>query len=233
MGIRFAIQMLVATALTACLGMAVLPENAAIAGNVKTLTLTESDNGTKVVVNKGVTLVIRLEANKSTGFSWNIAKNDSAILKQAGPPEWEQPEKRQPGVKSMQIFRFNTAAVGASQLELQYGRSFEKDKAPGKTFRVSVDVRCTTPAGQMSRRRVMLHKCWHLPGKFRAILQPPIQAASHVGAAPRDYGDNRRVASLFGVDPERLGTDITHPILNPHKTSLVSKCTCMSPGRTP
>ena len=118
-----------------------LTMGAVTAGDAKTVTVTAKENGKKVELKKGDTLLVRLDANPSTGFTWKITKNDKDILKPTGPGELEKPEMPRPGQKSAMVFRFSADKAGATELELQYARPFEKDKAPAQTFRVSLDVK--------------------------------------------------------------------------------------------
>jgi inhibitor of cysteine peptidase len=129
-----------AVALIAMLALSVPAENVAMAYDGKTVTVTEKDGGGKVSLGKGDTLVVRVESQRSTGYIWKIVKNDGAVLKQSGPPEYEKTEKPLPGAKGIEIFRFRAEASGTSELELQYARPFEKDKAPAKTFKLTVKV---------------------------------------------------------------------------------------------
>lgn len=122
------------------LGIGVVRENIAMATDAKTVTVTEKDDGTKIKLNKGDTLVLRLVAQPGTAFSWSIAKNDADLLKQQGKVETERPEKPLPGGKVTQIFRFRAEAAGSSALELNYARPFDKDKAPAKTFKLEAKV---------------------------------------------------------------------------------------------
>ena len=50
----------------------------------RSVAVTEAQNGKTVVVEKGASLVITLESNPSTGYGWQVGKNDDAILKILG-----------------------------------------------------------------------------------------------------------------------------------------------------
>jgi inhibitor of cysteine peptidase len=122
------------------MGLVVLVEYSAMAGDAKTITVSEKDSGTKVKLAKGDTLVVRLEVQGGTGFTWKIAKNDDAVLKSQGKPEVERPEKPKPGGKVTHIYRFTAEKAGAAELEMHYARPFEKDKAPAKTFKLTLEA---------------------------------------------------------------------------------------------
>jgi inhibitor of cysteine peptidase len=108
-------------------------------GDGKTVTVTEKDNGATIKLSKADRLVVRLEVQGGTGFTWKIAKIDEAVLKPMGKPDVEKPEKPKPGGKVVHIYRFTVEKAGTSNLEMHYARPFEKDKAPAKTFKLKVD----------------------------------------------------------------------------------------------
>ena len=117
-------------------------ENPAMANDGKTVTVTEKDNGSKISLNKGDLLVVRLEAQSGTAYLWDIGKNDAAVLKPQGKREVEKPEKPVPGGKVTHVFRLKAAASGDSTLELNYRRPFDKEETKSaKTFKISVSVK--------------------------------------------------------------------------------------------
>ena len=106
----------------------------------KTVTATDKEDKGKVTVPKGGTLVVKLPITTGTGYTWEVAKNDTDRLKLAGKPTMEKPDKPVPGAKTTQVFRFEAAAAGTTELTLEYKRPFEKDKPPAKTYRLTVKV---------------------------------------------------------------------------------------------
>jgi inhibitor of cysteine peptidase len=106
----------------------------------KTVTVTDKDKDGKVTLGKGEVLEVRLAANLTTGFSWQLAKNDTDRLKPQGKPVYERPKEPRPGAGGMQVFRFTAEATGKSELRLIYKRPFEKDTPPAKTFKLTVEV---------------------------------------------------------------------------------------------
>jgi inhibitor of cysteine peptidase len=105
----------------------------------KQMTLTDKDNGAKQKLSRGDTLVVHLEAQPGTGFGWVLAKSDKDQLTLLSSVLLDNPGML-PGGKSFQVFTFRATSVGASELELQYKRSFEKDKEPAQTFKVPVTI---------------------------------------------------------------------------------------------
>src|SRR5262245_24378771 len=108
--------------------------------DVKVTVVTDKDDGGKVTVNKGTTLVVKLEGQAGTGFTWVVAKNDEKILKPVGKPAIERADKRVGG-KELVVHKFTAAEEGEVKLELAYKRTFEKDKPPAKKFSVTVTVK--------------------------------------------------------------------------------------------
>jgi len=130
---------------------------------VVTLTITEkmfNDKAGKQKLTRGEILEIKLEAQPGTGFGWEIAKNDRTLLEPLGKPTLERPAKKkddkdkadkdaadkadkdkgEPGSIELQVFRFRAVAAGTNDLELHYKRPFEKDKAPTKTYKLSIQI---------------------------------------------------------------------------------------------
>lgn len=127
--------------LAACFGISGQVPSAAMSSSEETVTVTDKDNGGQVSVAKGGTLVIRLEAIPGTGYGWQVVKDDTERLELLGKPEFEQSGRDLAGASEQQIFRFRALALGLSQLELHYVRSWEKDVPSAKTFKVKVLIR--------------------------------------------------------------------------------------------
>jgi inhibitor of cysteine peptidase len=106
----------------------------------KETVVTEKEDKSTVKIAKGTDLVIKLEGQPSTGFTWLVAKNNAEVLTYSGKPEIEKPKQPVIGGKVKMGFRFATKAVGVSEVELNYRRPFEKDTPPAKTFKVKIEV---------------------------------------------------------------------------------------------
>lgn len=101
--------------------------------------LTAADNGSEIELKKGQTLVITLEANPTTGYTWEIAELGEQVLRQVGEIEFE-PESELIGAGGGQIIRFETVNAGRATLKLVYHRPWETDVEPLKTFSIQVVV---------------------------------------------------------------------------------------------
>ncbi|HYV38180.1 MAG TPA: protease inhibitor I42 family protein [Gemmataceae bacterium] len=121
---------------------ALTPAVTGFQAGAKTITLTDKDADAKVELAKGDKLVVKLAANTTTGFTWVIAsKEDDKLLKSSGKPDYVAPEKKAVGAGGIQVFTFTTEGAGMIEVELHYKRTFEKDKAPAKTFKFKVTIK--------------------------------------------------------------------------------------------
>jgi inhibitor of cysteine peptidase len=122
-----------------CLGVAALPTPARADTPV---TATDKDDKGKVTVAPGGTLVVRLESNVTTGYSWHVHKNDAKQLRLQGRPKYERPEGGAIGAGGHQVFTFKVAAPDNTDttLELYYTQAGSRDPKPGKTFTLNVHV---------------------------------------------------------------------------------------------
>jgi inhibitor of cysteine peptidase len=102
------------------------------------VTLTERDNQGEVHLSVDDELVVRLEANPGTGYSWNVAGEEEIVLDRLGEPTFERLGEPKPGGVEHQVFTFRVRSKGESSLRLDYRRSWEKQKAAEKSFSVRV-----------------------------------------------------------------------------------------------
>lgn len=106
-------------------------------------TLTEKDNGSKVMLKQGDVLDITLNSNPTTGYSWKVSQNDPKILLPLGEPQFSLGSKApMPGAGGTQTFQFKALAKGQTTLTLVYVRPWETNvtPTPNDTFSVSVTV---------------------------------------------------------------------------------------------
>lgn len=106
----------------------------------QSVAVTEAQNGKTVVVEKGASLIVTLESNPSTGYGWEVAKNDAAILKPFGAPIFRASAHEMPGAPGQQSFIFHATSNGKDSVVLEYRRPWEKGIAPAKTFSLIVSV---------------------------------------------------------------------------------------------
>jgi inhibitor of cysteine peptidase len=106
----------------------------------KTVTLTDADAGKTIELQNGNLLVVTLDGNITTGFTWEMVPQTSAVLKQLGEPV-VTPESSALGAGGKISLKFQAVKTGQASLTLIYHRSFEKDVPPEKTFEVTILVK--------------------------------------------------------------------------------------------
>ena len=107
-------------------------------GGANEVNLDAGDDGGQVELKTNQTLVISLEGNPTTGYTWEVAEVDEGVLKQVGETEFK-PDTGDVGSPGMQTLRFETVSSGKTDLELVHHRSWE-DEEPLETFSVQVVV---------------------------------------------------------------------------------------------
>jgi len=102
---------------------------------------TIDDAGREMQLKKGQTLVVTLEGNPTTGYSWEVAEPlDEQVLRQVGEAEFKA-ESAALGAGGVQILRFETVNAGQITLKLVYHRPWEKGVEPLETYSLQVVVR--------------------------------------------------------------------------------------------
>ena len=104
------------------------------------LELLERDHGHDFTICVGEEFSIRLPGNPTTGYLWEIAANDLAVLKQKGEIVFVA-DNNSMGAGGQLIFRFVPRGVGLVRLKLVYRRPWEKEIPPTKVFEVTVVVK--------------------------------------------------------------------------------------------
>jgi inhibitor of cysteine peptidase len=98
------------------------------------------DDGREMQLKKGQTLVVTLEANPTTGYSWEVAEPlDEQVLRQTGEAEFKA-ESEALGAGGVQILRFEAVNAGQITLKLVYHRPWEEGVEPLETYSLQVVV---------------------------------------------------------------------------------------------
>ena len=102
---------------------------------------TIDDDGREKQLKKGQTLVVTLEGNPTTGYSWEMAEPlDEQVLRQVGEPEFKA-ESDLVGAAGVQILRFEAVNPGKTTLKLVYHRPWEEGVEPLETYSLQVVMR--------------------------------------------------------------------------------------------
>lgn len=118
-------------------------DDAKPAAAAKKIELGDGDNGGTIHVRAGDTIQIKLRSNPTTGYSWAEVKGktDAKILKSEGN---EYKVNDHPagmvGVGGNDYWTFRALVAGTTEIVLGYGRPWEKDKEPARTFKTTVVV---------------------------------------------------------------------------------------------
>lgn len=102
--------------------------------------LSSEDAGGTVTLHPAGQLEVVLDGNPTTGYQWDIASVDPAILKPIGEAEF-RPDSSALGAGGKVALRFEALALGKTILKLIYHRSFGQDVPPLKTFEVGIEVK--------------------------------------------------------------------------------------------
>ncbi|RPH60193.1 MAG: hypothetical protein EHM81_06725 [Chloroflexi bacterium] len=109
----------------------------------KEMSVGRAENGGTVELKTGETLMVSLDSNITTGYSWEIQETDETLLKLKGDPEYIEPKSdpQLAGAGGRQVFRFEALKAGQTTLTLVYRRPWEKDVAPIDTYSLTVTVK--------------------------------------------------------------------------------------------
>lgn len=110
---------------------------------LKSLQLTDADDGRTVTVTKGQNILVKLSANPTTGYSWVVASTNRTFGYPASDRFVAAPAGAV-GAGGIQRFMWKTSSaldmVGTHSVRLEYKRPWENNIAPAKTFTFTVNV---------------------------------------------------------------------------------------------
>jgi len=112
--------------------------------NGKTYKLSSEDNGRTLEMKSGETLLISIDGNPTTGYTWEVDSVDETILQLAGEPDYSTSSESKPGMTGVggtYKFTFNAVSTGTATLKLKYWRTFEPENPPVETFEVEIVVK--------------------------------------------------------------------------------------------
>jgi inhibitor of cysteine peptidase len=96
----------------------------------------ENSNGNQVDLPAGETLEVCLSENRTTGYKWTLESSGDvcALLNDTFQPS------QGTGEPGNHCWRFRAERVGSGSIELSYRRAWGEDKAPARTFKLTVQV---------------------------------------------------------------------------------------------
>ncbi|MCX6034985.1 MAG: protease inhibitor I42 family protein [Chloroflexi bacterium] len=121
--------------------LAVVLISVAACSPTKPVILTAEDNGSQVEVKVGEQIVITLDGNPSTGYTWEAKDLDATMIEQVGDPVFSSSNPGLVGAGGTLTLTFKALKAGAASLTLVYHRPWETGVDPIDTFAVTVTVR--------------------------------------------------------------------------------------------
>jgi inhibitor of cysteine peptidase len=103
--------------------------------------LVASNNGQNVRLFAGQELIIQLDGNPTTGYTWETKNLDTKMFSQVGDVQFTSANPKLVGSGGTQTLTLKVLNTGTSTLTLIYHRPWEKDVQPLKTFSVTVTVK--------------------------------------------------------------------------------------------
>ena len=102
-----------------------------------------SFNGSETALAIGELLIVTLDSNATTGFSWNLsAISDTAVIQKVSD-EYIAPEQTDPplmGQGGQEVWTFEALAAGTATISMKYIQPWESEAEPAKTFEITVNV---------------------------------------------------------------------------------------------
>lgn len=110
-------------------------------GPAKPVNLTAADKGSQVSLKVGGQIVITLDSNPSTGYTWEAQGLDTTIFKQVGEATFVSSDPGLVGAGGTLTLTFKVLKAGTASLMLVYHRPWETGVEPLDTFSVTVTVK--------------------------------------------------------------------------------------------
>ncbi len=109
--------------------------------SAKQVSLTAADNAGKAEVQVGGQIVITLDGNPSTGYTWEVKDLDTTMFEQVGDPSFSSSNPGLVGSGGTLTLTFKALKAGTAPLTLVYHRPWETGVDPTDPFTVTVTVK--------------------------------------------------------------------------------------------
>ncbi len=112
-------------------------------GVAREVNLDAGNNKDCIRIEKGNVIVITLEANASTGYTWDVAAVKERVLRYKGKDYVQSSQAETPtvGAPGKEVLRFKAIGQGISSLRLVYHQPWDKKAKAAQIFTVKVTVR--------------------------------------------------------------------------------------------
>jgi predicted secreted protein len=129
------------TSISAAAGLLLMLTGCAGSGSATVITVTKVNKGETIALHTGGRLVVRLEANATTGGSWGIVESNEAVLKKVSSNyETRADCAGRMGCGGYETWTFEPAAKGSTKLRMEYRQWFDKNGDIWDTFEATVNV---------------------------------------------------------------------------------------------
>ena len=113
---------------------------AACTGGSNNVKVDSSSSGKQVELSVGQSLVVTLESNATTGYSWVLVQNsDDSVLSKTGK-EYVAPQTTLLGAGGQEEWTFKALKKGTSTISMGYSRPWESTP-PVETFDLTIVVK--------------------------------------------------------------------------------------------
>ena len=97
------------------------------------------DAGRSLTLSPGDVVIVEVEENLGTGYSWAVADDGGGVLSQIESTHIPAPRQLM-GAPGIHRFRFSAARAGTGTLELRLCRPWESSRAPAQRLRLPITV---------------------------------------------------------------------------------------------
>jgi inhibitor of cysteine peptidase len=108
---------------------------------LKGVKVNSSDNNKSFDVKIDQLVVVQLEGNPSTGFTWEAKDLDAGLFQQVGEVDFKSARPGLMGSGGIQTLTFKALKAGSGKIALVYHRPWETDVAPANTFSITVNAK--------------------------------------------------------------------------------------------
>jgi len=102
-----------------------------------------SDNGSTIRLQPGQELIVSLETNPTTGYSWMVLiPGDAEVITQQGEADYAPSTTDQniDGAGGTATYHFLAGSTGSTTLQLGYGRAWETNEPPVQIFEIYIEI---------------------------------------------------------------------------------------------
>jgi inhibitor of cysteine peptidase len=104
------------------------------------IAVTSADNGKELNLKVGQQIVVVLEGNPTTGYTWEALDLDASMIQQVGSTEFKSSNTGLVGAGGTQTLVFKTLKAGTTNLTLIYHRPWETAVKPLQSFEMKIIV---------------------------------------------------------------------------------------------